>query len=398
MKQTAIALAIASLSTLTATAGTVTSDGADIVIKTNGGFEAKTTDGLYSFKVGGRIQADYNDYDGVINAVPGESGSDAFFRRARLEVKGHAKDWGYLMSYNLTSGGSIDQLHTTYTGWGKLANLTVGQQKENFGLDDTGSSNWTTAIERALPANAFDAGNNLGIKLHGANDLLSYSVGAFKTGIDSDNDLDSALTGRFVVRPYLDGGNVVHLGIGATRRDGVAADYNSRLGARGGEDGTGAGRVRARIANTLGDREDYNLEAAANLGPFHVMAEYFDGEIDVDGVGATIEADGYYLQAGWVLTGESRGYKTDIAAFDGVKPASAGGAWELFARFDALDVANPAPISVAGEKADSITLGVNWYLNSLVKVSLNYVDVGTDRAIGGEDEGDALLARLQVAF
>lgn len=398
MKKTAIALAIASLTTLTATAGTVTSDGADIVIKTNGGFEAKTTDGLYSFKIGGRIQADYNSYDGVINAVPGESGSDAFFRRARLEIKGHAKDWAYQLSYNLTGDGSIDQLHTTYGGWGGLAKVTVGQQKENFGLDDTGSSNWTTAIERAMPANAFDAGNTLGVKLHGANDLLSYSLGAYKTGIDSDNDLDSAVTGRLVVRPYLAGSDVVHLGVGATRRDGVAADYNSRLGARGGEDGTGVGRVRARISNALGDREDYNLEAAANFGPVHVMAEYFDGEIDVDGSTATIEADGYYVQAGWVVTGESRGYKTDIAAFDGVKPAGAGGAWEVFARFDALDVDNGLPVSVAGEQADSITLGVNWYLNSLVKMSVNYVDVGTDRAIGGEDQGDALVARLQVAF
>ena len=156
--------------------------------------------------------------------------------------------------------------------------------------------------------------------------------------------------------------------------------------------------MRARISNALGDREDYNLEAAANFGPVHVMAEYFDGEIDVDGSTATIEADGYYVQAGWVVTGESRGYKTDIAAFDGVKPAGAGGAWEVFARFDALDVDNGLPVSVAGEQADSITLGVNWYLNSLVKMSVNYVDVGTDRAIGGEDQGDALVARLQVAF
>jgi len=390
MKKAAIALAIGSICAGAVQAGTVTSDGADIVLKTKGGFEAATTDGDYSFKLGGRIQADYNNYDGVINAVPGEDGSDFFFRRARLEIKGHAKDWGYEMSYNLTGSGSIDQLHTTYMGWGKMANLTVGQQKENFGMDDTGSSKWTSAIERAMPANAFDTGNNLGVKLHGANNLVTYSVGAYKTAIDSDNDL--------VVRPLMDGANLIHLGAGITDRSGVAADYNSRLGARGGEDGTGVSRVRARISNALGDRRDYNLEAAANFGPLHVMAEYFNGETDVDNTSYTIEADGYYLQAGWIITGESRGYKTDIAAFDGVKPAGSGGAWELIARFDALDVANSAPISVTGEKADSITVGVNWYMNSLVKLSMNYVNVSTDQPIGGEDDGDALVARLQIAF
>lgn len=389
---------VTAFSSLHSNAGTVTSDGADVVIKTNGGFEAKTTDGEYSFRIGGRMQADYNDYDGVINAVPGESGSDFFFRRARLEIKGHARDWAYQLSYNLTSDGSIDQLHTTYTGWGSLASLTLGQQKENFGLDDTGSSNWSTGVERAMPANAFDTGNNLGVKLHGANNLLSYSIGAYRNDIDDNNNLDSAVTGRVVVRPLLEGSTLIHLGIGATDRSGSPADYNSRLGARGGEDGTGVGRVRARISGAEGDRRDYNLEAAANFGPFHAMAEYFDGEIEVDNTPYTIEADGYYIQAGYILTGESRGYKTDIGAFDGVKPAGDRGAWEIFARMDNLDVANSAPITVAGETADSLTLGVNWYLNPMIKISANYVDVSTDKTIGGEDEGDALVARLQVVF
>ncbi|MFA5629872.1 MAG: porin [Porticoccaceae bacterium] len=398
MKKALLATTIAALASGHISAGTVTHDGADIVIKTRGGFEAKTVDGDYSFRVGGRIQADYNNYDGVINAVPGEDGSDFFFRRARLEVRGHAKDWGYLMSYNLTSGGSIDQLHTTYTGWGKLASLTIGQQKENFGLDDTGSSNSITAIERAMPANAFDTGNTMGVKLHGGNNLLTYSAGVFKSGIDSDNDMDTAVTGRAVVRPLFNDGNLIHLGVGITDRTGVAADYNSRLGARGGEDGSGVSRVRARISGATGDRRDYNLEAAANFGPLHVMAEYFDGEIDVDGTSYTIEADGYYVTAGYILTGEKREYSTSSGAFGGVKPASAGGAWEVFARYDALDVDNSLPIAVSGEKADSWTLGVNWYMNSLMKLSVNYVNVSTDARIGGEDDGDAIVARLQVAF
>jgi len=148
MKRTAMAVAIAAVTAAAAQAGTVTTDGADIVIKTKGGIEAKTADGTASFKLGGRIQLDYNGYDGVINSVPGEDGSDIFFRRARLEVKGHYHDWAYLMSYNLTDSGSIDQIHTTYQGWGDMAQLTFGQQKENFGLEDTGSSKWITAIRQ----------------------------------------------------------------------------------------------------------------------------------------------------------------------------------------------------------------------------------------------------------
>lgn len=398
MKKTLLATAITTLIAGYASAGTVTSDGADIVLKTKGGFEAATTDGNYSFSIGGRIQADFNSYDGVINTDEGQTGSDFFFRRARLEVEGHAKDWAYLVSYNLTDSGSIDQLNTTYTGWGSLANLTIGQQKENFGLDDTGSSKWTAAMERSMPANAFDTGNTLGIKLHGANDLVTYSLGVFKEGIDDDNALDLATTGRLVIRPYMDGSNLIHLGVGASERSGASADFNSRLGVRGGEDGANANRVRGRISGATGDESDYNLEAAANFGPFHLMAEYFDGEVDVDGTAHTVEADGYYVQAGYVLTGESRGYKTAIGAFDKVKPASEGGAWEIFARFDNLDVSNDAPISVTAEEAESWTVGVNWYMNSMIKLALNYVNVETDAPINGEDDGDAIVARLQVVF
>ena len=40
---------------------------ADIIIKTKGGFEAKRQMMTHEFKIGGRIQPDYNSHDGVIN-------------------------------------------------------------------------------------------------------------------------------------------------------------------------------------------------------------------------------------------------------------------------------------------------------------------------------------------
>ncbi len=403
MKKTAIALAILCAGAASVQAGTITTDGPDIVVKTKGGLEAKTTDGKASFKIGGRIQLDYNSYDGVMNAIPGEDGSDIFFRRARLELEGHYADWGYLMAYNLTDSGSIDQLHTTYMGFGTLAELTFGQQKEDFGLEDTGSSKWITAMERSLPSNAFDTGNNVGAKLHGANDLITYSLGAYKQDIDDNNDLDSAVTARFVVRPMYGKDGLIHLGVGYTTRDGEFTQLGSRLGVRGGEEGDGAGRIRTRYTGgaVADELEAWNGELAASFGPVHAMAEYFDGEISGANGVPDIKADGYYVQLGWILTGESRSYKTGIGAFDKVKPAGVGGAWEVFARYDELDVSdndNIAPVQVIGETGNTMTLGVNWYANELVKVALNYVHADTDEDIGGEDDGDALVARLQYAF
>lgn len=413
MKKAILPLAIAALASQ-AHAGTVTTDGADIVIKTKGGFEAKTTDGEYSFKIGGRVQMDYNSYDGVMNADTddvadaGDSADDFFFRRARLAIKGHAGDWKYGLSYNLgvdDIDDGVDQLKVTYTGFGKMFNITAGQQKEDFGLEDTGSSKWTTAMERSLVANAFDTGNNIGIKAHGSSDLLTYSLGVYKDGSDDDRDMDTSVTGRLVVRPIYSKEAVLHLGAGFTQRDGDTRfndDFDSRLGVRGGSDG-GAQRFAPQFASGDGDESSaYNVEFAYASGPLHIMAEYYSGELDApESVPASddLEVDGYYAQVGWILTGESRKYKTSSASFDKVKPKGDGGAWEVFARIDHMSADDGTNINlVGGDDADVLTLGVNWYATPNVKMSLNYINAETDEEINGEDDGDAIAARLQYAF
>ena len=413
MKRNLLALAIATLGTQAA-AGTVTIDGADIVIKTKGGFEVKTSDGEYSFKLGGRVQLDYNSYDGVTNAKTGvisaadagNTGSDLFFRRSRLSIKGHAGDWKYGLSYNLDKSGddSIDSLKVGYTGFGKQLNITAGKQKEDFGLEDTGGSKWITAIERSMPSNAFDTGNNIGIKVHGASDLFTYSLGSYKIDTDSNRDLETSVTGRFVIRPIYSKDAVLHLGAGFTQRDSDTAfdDFDTRVGVRGGDDGD-ATKFSPQFNSGDGDEMTvYNLEAAYSTGPVHLMAEYFDGEIEApDTVAGSddLNVDGYYFQAGWIVTGESRSYKKSSGSFDKVKPSGKNGAWEVFARYDSMDAESGTNIGlVGGEGAETATVGVNWYASSNVKVALNYVKAETDKKIQGEDDGDALVGRLQYTF
>ena len=327
-------------------------------------------------------------------------------------MKGYAADWKYELSYNLGIDdieSGVDQLHATYTGFGKLFNIQFGQQKENFGLEDTGSSKWITAIERSLVANAFDAGQNVGIKVHGANDLLTYSLGVFKDDIDDNNDVDTAVTGRVVVRPIYNDDMLLHIGAGFTDRevdvddgsDGFDA-IDTRLGVRGGSFGE-ATKYEAVFDSGVGeDASFYNVELAFASGPFHFMAEHYEGEIDAPESVADsddLEMDGYYAQLGWILTGESRSYKKGSASFDKIKPKGANGAWEVFARIDHISADEGSNISlVGGDDADVLTLGVNWYMTENVKIALNYINAETDEEINGEDDGDAIAARLQYAF
>jgi phosphate-selective porin OprO/OprP len=404
MKTPASRIALASAGTLffagSSLAGTVTTDGADILIKTKSGLEVKTTDGDYSFKIGGRIMLDASTYDGVVNADSNDWGEDIWFRRARIEATGKALDWSYKMSYNLTDSGSIDLMYISYDGWGKMAKLVMGQQKEALGMDDTGSSKWITFVSRALPANAFETANNVGLKLTGANDALTYSIGVYKESIDADdNSLDEAFTGRFVYRPlFSDDGDLVHLGAGYTFRNGEFESFDSRA-ARGGQNKS-ANKIGAFYTEGFAEEATaWNLEAAAQFGSFHMMAEYFEGEATDHPTAGDLEADGFYVQAGYFLTGEKRSYKTGIAAFDKVKPQSRRGAWEVALRYDELDVTNDDPlIETVGDVGNTYTIGVNWYVSPLVKLMANYAYVEVDEEIDGEDDGNVFALRAQYAY
>ncbi len=373
-------------------------------------FEIASDDGDYSFSVGGRIQLDYNRYDGVINKSEFDTDEEWFLRRVRSELSGKIKDFTWYYATNHLDStednmdeDSLEEASLTYNGWGKKLLVTVGQQGENFGHDDTVSSKWITAIEISMPANAFSNSNNRSVKVHGSTDFYTYNLSyVFDENIDQPNDaLDHAWTGRYVVRPIMTEDRMLHLGASYTRRDGDFSGFGARLGIRGGHLKL-ANSVSARYKNGIADEmETWAVEAAASLGPVHMIAEYFDGELDGKDANSNIDADGYYLMAGWIITGESRTYKTSNATFEKVKPSREWGAVEVFARYDDLDVSDndhDPLIEVMASEGETWTMGVNWYYNTHLRLSLNYVHAEVDHDIDTKDDGDALTGRVQLVF
>ncbi len=382
--------------------GFATSALADFKIKSNGAMKIESDNGDYELEVGGRLQQDYNSFDGVINKSEDETESDFFTRRARLSVSGKAKDWSYKFSYNFTDDGSVDVLSIAYNGLGKMLRLTIGQQKEYFGLEEAGSSKWTTGIERSMPSNGFTFGKNVGLSVRGANKFVTYSLGTFQENIEaSGNELDHAVTGRLVIRPLKTKDTILHLGAGFSKRRGQFDSLSARLGVRGGEEKT-ANSVGVEYDGAVArDLQAWNLEAAAILGRYHIMAEYFDVELIAADTVPSISATGYYFQFGWSLTGERRKYKTSSGAMDVISSDRRGGAWEVFGRIDNLDVNDNQStplIDIDGGTGMTATIGLNWYATDSIKLAVNFVRAQTDRTIGGRDNGSAIAARLQYVF
>lgn len=419
-----VASALALAVSVQAFAGTVTTDGADLVIKTKGGLEVGTTDKQFSFKVGGRLQADYSTFDGFYTK-DGDAADAAYFRRAFLEIGGVAYgDWAYQINYDFSHNagnsddGYFDEASIAYNGFAPVQ-IKMGRFDPEFGLEKATSSKWVTAQERNAAydmigwANGHE--NGMGLQISGsAMDSLYGSAGVFaKDTNDEDGESVKQYNLRGVFALLHEAGSVLHFGVNFAERDlkdvdNYDAAVKSRLGIRGvttsgGNDaGTNGNRlILGGSKGSWGKDKAYGLEAAAAFGPLSIQGEYINRKLDSEGAQDDLKGDGYYAQLAYTLTGESRGYK--LGKFDAVKPADKSiGAWEVFYRYDYLSMEDD---NVGIDPSDDVegkvhNLGVNWYVNEAVKLSGVYVKATVDNQENGngDDDGDGFVMRAQYVF
>jgi phosphate-selective porin OprO/OprP len=169
----------------------------------------------------------------------------------------------------------------------------------------------------------------------------------------------------------------------------------------------------------------WSLESAANFRSLYFTGEYYRFGIarDTNCAGCTLAGDpefsGWYVQASWIVTGETKIYQAyatnnDVASFGNPRIAPLGqgnwGAFELAARYSDLDLdwqagaAGTACIGsasgcVRGGEEKILTLGVNWYLSNNVRIMLDYMFMDVNRLNGaGQQIGQTIRAfgtRLQ---
>ena len=429
-----VASALALAVSAQAFAGTVTTDGTDIVIKTKSGLEVSTTDKQYSFKLGGRIQADFDQFDGLYTSN-NESANEAYFRRAQLELGGNYKDWRYQANIDFgDKAGSktkYDEVTITYTGFAPI-NIRVGRFDPDFSLEKATSSKWVTAIERSavldLASWTTDSEEGMGIQVNGTTAGMFYGSASIQqqdpttdaNALEDKNGKDvNSFFARGVFAPIVSETQVLHFGLDyATRTYGGAGTYtgtiDTRLGVRGVSENTvNSKKIVLGKSDALGFEDDsvVGLEFAYMQGPLSVQSEYLKRNLSGASSNGDREATGYNAQLAYTLTGESRIYKLEGGKFDAIKPADkAMGAWEVFYRYDNLNVKDDQNLGVTNIDESSAkvhTIGTNWYVNEAVKLSLNYLmttsDTDTVKLQGRstsatDDDGKAISLRAQYVF
>ena len=348
LRRSAVLLALTTIPAFQTRAAEAITDGPDLIIGTKGGLSVKTVDGDYSVKLGGRLMYDYDHTE-----TNGVTTKDAFeVRRARLFVSGRVRNWAYKMQFNIGNGqgGEPEDLYARYSGFGRQANMTIGRQKEPFGLEALISSKDLSILERNALTEAHAPARNYGVQLSGQSGDITYGVGVFQ----DDGSDNTALTGRVTYSPIKTKTRVVHVG----------AAYSHRSS----------------------DVERRGLEFAAVRGPFHFQSEYVTAEDSGAG------SDAFYMQAGWVVTGESRPYKD--GGFKRVGPRGDRGAVEVAVRYVDGD-GKYRDEGLGTTDGTSWGIGLNYYMTGNVRLGLSYNDSRDNVA---NATGTEIRGRVQFTF
>lgn len=417
----------------------------------NGRPTFSTRDGAFTASLRSSIYLDAAFYD---QAAPGPVATDlrrgatasdtghardlnsgTVFRRARLGIDGKVfGDFTYSLITEFGGSGTEDagKLYEMYVQYNGIPNtaIRVGAFEPQVGMSANVSTTAMMMMERPSVADitrglaAGDSRTAIQVAHWGefggdASLGGSYMISGAFTG-SAPNSVNSAggfasqpfdeqrgLSGRLAIAPTPNADTTIHLGLNGsyvlTPADASGPDAAGVIPA-GAQAVQLRDRPELRIDGTrlidtgaidASHAWHYGFEAAVQYGPFLLEGEYL--AMGVNRRNSTLadpRFNGWYVEGGWMITGERRRYNTVNGVFDGApianpwQPGSGGfGAWELALRYSTVDLnfregapgTAPAADSVRGGRQTVASVGVNWYMNSNLRFMLDYLHVDVDR-------------------
>ncbi|MDY6886263.1 MAG: porin [Pseudomonadota bacterium] len=369
----------------------------------------KTSSG-FNLEFGGRVQLDYNYFEGAYNAGnDGSGGSDFFPRRIRTYVESEHGNWDHKLLLEFGEGDAEIVLARVRYAFENGLKIKAGKIREDMSLNALTSSKHINTIERSTLANTFSPFFRWGVSAYQyfKDSGFRYAVGVYKndafgaTGNDENDRLTLAITGRATWSSAAPG-DVIHLGAWHSYRDMGGNELGERF-ARGEVRETNVRLVNYATggkAVALNSLSQSGLEFAFQADSLTLEAEYASRALDALNSSDDLDGerfDGFHISASYFLGGEQRQYKAGSALF--VQPKNIKNAWELVARVSQMD----ATSKNQGSEVTTYTLGTSYYVSSDIKFmgNLIYSDVdgpGTAALVGDEDSGMGFSARMQYLF
>lgn len=364
-----------------------------------------------SLEFDGRIQLDYNAFNGAYNANEnGASGSDLFPRRVRFAVDSTLGDWDHTLLLEFAEGtAEIVMARIRYAGFANGLRVQFGKLREDISLNALTSSNNLSLVERSSLADTFSPYFRWGASAYQyhKDTGLRWALGVHKNdafGANGENEngrLALAYTGRLTWSTLTEN-HVLHLGAWHSERD-MGGNTLSPALARGEVRETAVRLINYSAGgNTaaLDSLSQSGVEFAYQRQNLTLEAEYARRELNTvnhtDPLNnATI--DGYHVSLSYFPSGAVRPYSAGMATFG--QPKDIAHSWEWVARVSQLNASNQNQ----GTDVTSYTLGANYYINPRIRLMANliYSDVagpGKQALFGNEDNGTAITGRLQYLF
>ncbi|WP_248884355.1 porin [Igneacidithiobacillus siniensis] len=362
----------------------------------------------FSLMLGGRIQADYATYfnksviapNGKVSDIMGPAG--AKLRRARIFTAGKiADEWKFKFQYEFTDSGAAGfrDAYFAYTGVMPGNTITLGQSKTFFTMDQLNSSNDNVFMERPLLEGLDTYGDRrMGLKITQSGDNWMLGLGGFMNALDekqytkysgvartaytSQQSLASisntatnqsgiyTISGRATYVPVHAKGSDLYFGANLNYTGFGDKNAAAFYGTRPETSVSGTKLLEAYVSNPS-SQFIYTLETAAVAGPFSIEGAYVGTNVSRRLGLPTASFNGYYVQASYILTGQSRNFKPKLGEFHYLKDIGKGGAWEVALRYDRLNL-NDANAGIYGGRGYNLTAGLNWYANEHVRLMLDY--------------------------
>ncbi len=363
-------------------------------------FQNKAADYRIWFDI--RVQTDGAVFWGAPDYA-NKIGNGVSLRRARFAVKGQfRKDWYGELDIDFADG--VVELKDAYMRYDGLGNfqLQVGNFKESFSLARNTTSRYLQFIERPM-AVAFAPSRHLGVQAEWDIPVLWMAAGAFFQPVEGsevranveDNNKDYgnstgySFTGKVVLRPLYELKDAsLHIGFAASYRT-PKADLSPK--------NYGSVRISSRNATVVNRKKYldtgyipevnyemmYTAELAAHYKGLRFEAAYLGDNVHINEHAtdnSTKHFYGVYAQAGVLLFGGRQNYDSGSAEYTRVTPGREWGDMELCARYDRLDLDSQG---IYGGAANGWTVGVNYWVNSNIKMMLNYQIVSNNKYANG---------------
>lgn len=400
--------------------------------ETKGGLTIKTDDGRFEFKLGGRFHIDAQALDGCsVNGADCPGGTTlggVFLRRGYVTTTGKLYGWKFKSEFDPAASSSAQS--TWREAWVSTeamgGEIMIGQFKPFRSMEELTSSNEILMMERPYSsASSLYGGGGRQFQL-GVGYKMPFTIGSWGLSVYNLKAIGGAttegmgLSTRVTFLPVESETTNVHLGlvygVDNANRTGVGV-FPAGFGTVGPGAATLAGRSSGTQTTSLtsvslgtaaaGESQTtYAVEAAAAFGPGFVQAEFANSTLGQLSGTSDMDVTSYYVQGSWFVTGETKPYKKDRGTFGTPKPKGEKGAWEVTARYDVIENGDLTGIALSEPEVTQLTLGVNWYLNSNLRLMLNYsmgeeetLDQGAVITTGDrEREVNALALRTQLSW